>query len=235
MHATNAAATPHAAVQLKAGAHSATRIVVSTFGALVAYAGIEHGIGEILQGPVAPGGLAIESWPGVKAFEILAGEPAMTVIPNVLVTGVMAVIVALALGIWSVMFIERRDGGPMLIALSVLLLLMGGGFAPPLMGIILGIAATRIGAVSRRPPGDVTRAMGRAWPWLLGVGVLGYLALFPGLVVLSWLSGVSDPNLVLGLSAISFAALLLAPVAARARDRAQAAVRLGRDLTGASR
>jgi hypothetical protein len=48
-------------------------------------------------------------------------------------------------------------------------------------------------------------------------------ALFPGLVVASWLSGVSEPSLVLGLSGLSFAALLLAPVAARAHDRAEAA------------
>ena len=53
-------------------------------------------------------------------------------------------------------------------------------------------------------------------------GVLGYLALFPGLVVLSWLSGVSNPDLVLGLAAVSFAALLVAAVAARAHDRVQA-------------
>ena len=173
---------------------------------------------KVVQGPVAPGGLAIESWPNVKAFEILAGEPAMTVI-RLLVTGVLAVIVALALGIWSVMFVERRHGGLVLIALSVLLLLVGGGFAPMLMGIILGIAATRESVPSpavRRAPSH------ERWdplPLALGVGVLGYLALFPGLVVLSWLSGVTDPSLVLGLSALSFAALLLAPVAARAQDR----------------
>jgi hypothetical protein len=223
MHAIEAAASRSAAVKQDTHAPSATRIAVSTFGALVAFAGFEHGVGEILQGPVAPAGLAIESWPDVEAFEILGGEPAMTVIPNLLVTGVLAVIVALAIGIWSVMFVERRFGGLGLIALSVLLLLVGGGFGPPLMGIVLGIAATRIGAVSSRRPGGVARAMGRVWPWALGVGVLGYLALFPGLVVLSWLSGVSDPSLVLGLSALSFAALLLAPVAARAHDRAEAA------------
>ena len=65
--------------------------------------------------------------------------------------------------------------------------------------------------------------------------MLGYLGLFPGLVVASWLFRVSDPNLVLGLSAVSFAALLLAPVAARAHDRAEAADRSGRDATETSR
>ena len=219
MYAYREAVTGEVAVKEKTSATSATRIVVSTFGALVAFAGIQHGVGEILQGPVAPAGLAFEAWPDVKAFEIFDGEPAMTLIPNLLVTGVLAVVVALALGIWSVFFVERRHGGLVLIGLSVILLLVGGGFVPPLMGIILGIAATRIGAISRRPPGGVARVAGRVWPWALGAGVAGNLGLFPGLVVLGWLFGVSDLSLMLGLTAVSFAALLLAPVAARARDR----------------
>ena len=77
-------------------ATSATRTVVSTFGLLAGLAGIEHGVGEILQGSVRPEGPVIESWPDSKAFEILGGEPALTVIPNLLVTGIAAVIVAVA-------------------------------------------------------------------------------------------------------------------------------------------
>jgi len=80
-------------------AANATRTVVSTFGLLAGLAGIEHGVGEILQGSVRPAGPVIESWPGSKAFEILGGEPALTVIPNLLVTGIVAVIVAVAVAI----------------------------------------------------------------------------------------------------------------------------------------
>ncbi len=42
---------------------SARRLVISTLGGLVGLAGIEHGIGEILQGSTAPAGLFILSWP----------------------------------------------------------------------------------------------------------------------------------------------------------------------------
>jgi hypothetical protein len=35
----------------------ATRVVVAVLGALVGLAGIEHGVGEVLQGPVRPAGL----------------------------------------------------------------------------------------------------------------------------------------------------------------------------------
>lgn len=199
--------------------NSATRIVVSTFGVLVALAGIEHGVGEILQGSVRPEGLAFESWADSEAFEVLSGEPAMTIVPNLLVTGILAVIAAVAVGVWSLGFVERRNGGLVLILLSVLLLLVGGGFGPPLIGVIIGIGATRIGAPSGRRPGRVFRALGGAWAWILAIGVLGYLSLVPGTVVLSAVWGVDNPGLVLGFTAVAFAGLILALVAARARDR----------------
>jgi hypothetical protein len=198
---------------------AATRIVVSTFGVLVALAGIEHGVGEILQGSVRPAGLAFESWADSEAFEILGGEPAMTIIPNLLVTGILAVLVAVAVGIWSVGFVDRRRGGLVLILLSVLLLLVGGGFGPPLIGIVIGIAATRIGAISGGRPGPVSRALGRVWAWILGIGVLGYLSLVPGTIVLKEVWGVDNAGLVVGFTAVAFTGLILALVAARARDR----------------
>lgn len=37
--------------------NNSTRVVASTFGALAALAGVEHGIGEVLQGNVAPAGV----------------------------------------------------------------------------------------------------------------------------------------------------------------------------------
>ena len=42
---------------------NATRATVSTLGVIMGLGGIEHGIGEILQGNIAPKGLAILSWP----------------------------------------------------------------------------------------------------------------------------------------------------------------------------
>jgi hypothetical protein len=53
---------------------NATRLTVSTFGAIAALAGIEHGIGEVLQGNKAPEGIMILSWPDSELFEILAGS-----------------------------------------------------------------------------------------------------------------------------------------------------------------
>ena len=68
---------------------------------------------------LVPPAYLIQSWPDIEAFAILAGEPALTVLPNLLVSGVLTVIIAVALAIWSVAFVQRRGGGPVLILLSV--------------------------------------------------------------------------------------------------------------------
>ena len=44
------------------------------------------------------------------------------------------------------MFIGRKHGGLVLILLSVALILVGGGLGPPILGVIVGFAATRINA-----------------------------------------------------------------------------------------
>ncbi len=47
---------------------NATRVTVSTFGTVAGLAGIEHGVGEMLQGNVAPDGMMILSWPESDLF-----------------------------------------------------------------------------------------------------------------------------------------------------------------------
>jgi len=162
---------------------SAARTTLSTFGAIVGMAGLEHGVGEILQGNVAPSGFVIESWPDVGAYEILAGEPAMTIIPNLLLSGILTVFLSIIFTIWAVMYIEKKNGGRVLILLSFVLLLVGGGFGPPVMGFILGGTGTR---VSSPPEWKAGRGiLARLWPLLFVAGIIGYLSLWPGLVILS--------------------------------------------------
>ena len=110
-------------------------------------------------------------------------------------------------------------GGLVLIGLSLLLLLVGGGFGPPLIGVIAGVAATRMGREGHRRPGPVRTVLARVWPWLLGAGLVGYLSLVPGIVLVSRFTGFDDPLVVAGLTVLSFTGLILALVAARAHDR----------------
>lgn len=76
---------------------AATHTVVGVFGVLAALAGVEHGVGEIAEGPVRPEGMVIRSWPEHPAFDVLDGEPAMTLVPDLLVSGVVTVLVSVAL------------------------------------------------------------------------------------------------------------------------------------------
>ena len=223
MATATAARRPGERVGNPASGRGATHVAVGVFGTLVGLAGVEHGVGEILQGPVRTDGPFILSWPDAPALEVLSGEPAMTVISNLLVTGILAVAVGLAVVIWSVRFAGRPHGGLVLIGLSVLLLLVGGGLAPPVMGVAVGAVATRVGAAPGRPLGGFVRNIGSLWPWFLAFAVLGYLGLMPGMVLASvW--GVASETLVIGLAVFAFTNLALALTAAWAHDRVQASM-----------
>lgn len=120
---------------------SKTRVAASAIGIFTGLGGASHGPGEMLQGNVAPSGLVIEAWPELTA---LAGEPAMTIVPNFLVTGVLTIIFGLLVAIWAAKFVQRKHGGLFLILLSVIMLLVGGGLFPPVFGVAAGIIGTRI-------------------------------------------------------------------------------------------
>ena len=167
---------------------SATRLVATWFGVAAGLAGIEHGYFEVLQGNVRPDSLMIASMgPPCDPERIWnACEPAMTVIPSFLITGILAIIAGLAVLIWAAAFVQRRKGGVVLILLSIVLLLVGGGLFPPLIGIIGGAAGTRINAPLSRKAGRLSGRMlsvlARLWPWplviflvwLLGQWIVGY-------------------------------------------------------------
>lgn len=120
---------------------SRTRLAASTVGVFAGLGGASHGPGEMLQGNVAPSGMMIEAWPELT---VLNGEPAMTLIPSFLVAGVLTVIFGLLVAVWAFKFVQRRHGGAVLILLSLVMLLVGGGLFPPVFGFAAGIIGTRI-------------------------------------------------------------------------------------------
>jgi hypothetical protein len=163
----------------------ATKTVAMWFGIAAGIAGIEHGVFEILQGNTQSEGLMIASMgPPCVPEEIWnACEPAMTIVPNFLITGILAVIIAMLILVWSLAFIQRKPGGLMLILLSIALLLFGGGLFPPLIGIVGGIAGIKINKpLTDKKFGSVTRFGAKLWPWplviflgwILGQWVVGY-------------------------------------------------------------
>lgn len=201
------------------GTGSATVTTVRVLGALVAFTGVEHGVGEISQGPAAPPAMVFESWSHVAAFDPLSGEPAMSLIPNLLISGVLSVLVALVLGGVALGYPAGPYSGALLLGLSVVLLVVGGGFGPPLLGVLTGLLATRIDGPPSRRPGPATMRGARLWPWPLLVAVGSFLGLVPGTALLYAASGWDLSALVIALAVAAFTATALAMWTARARDR----------------
>jgi hypothetical protein len=201
----------------------AVRVVAASLGCIAGFGGPEHGVFEIMQGHVRPDGLMIASiGPPCDPEKVWnACEPAMTVVPSFLITGILATIVGILTMVWAIAFVHKtRIGGPVLIGLSIALLLVGGGLFPPFIGIVGGLVALFIHAPPRREPGPVSRFFAVLWPWplvafftwLFGQFVIGYFV-----NDLLRESGFLIPLLILGLMA-------LAIVSAFARDAQREAV-----------
>jgi hypothetical protein len=118
-----------------------TIAVASILGIFAGIGGASHGPGEILQGNIAPSGIIIEAWP---ALTLLAGEPAMTLIPSFSVSGILTVITGAAVTTWTATRIQGKSGPLVLISLSMIMLFVGGGLIPPPLGVVAGIIGLRI-------------------------------------------------------------------------------------------
>jgi hypothetical protein len=213
---------------------SATRVVASTVGALVGLAGIEHGIFEILQGNVATGGFMIDAIGPAQKLWAYGGEAAVTIVPNFLVTGILAVIVGLGVTVWAAAFVHRQRGGLVLLLLSALLFVVGGGFAPPIfLGIPAGLTATRIGKPlrfwRRVLRGGTSRFLSKTWLGILIAFVLCFV-ISVEIIIFGWpLTAFLDAEAALGaLTGFAFGYLglmLLSIVAAFTHDVEQRADR----------
>ncbi len=89
---------------LKGSIAIAVASVLSTFAGIN---GASHGPGQILQSSIAASAIIIKGRPELM---ILAGEPARTLVPSFSVSGIVTVIIGLAVKIWAPMHIESKKG-----------------------------------------------------------------------------------------------------------------------------
>lgn len=167
---------------------SAARIVAPIFGVLSGIGGLTHGVGETLQGNVAPSGIIINSWTQGPIATNMGGEPGMTIVPNLLITGILTIIFSLAVIVWSAAFVQRKRGGLILILLVIAMLLVGGGFGPIVIGVLAGVAGLGINAPHtrwrKRLSGSFGRILAKLWPWLFGICLIDSLFLIIGSLIL---------------------------------------------------
>lgn len=157
----------------------ATKAFSSTLGILVGLAGIEHGYFEFLQGNVRPDSIMIDAIGPAQRFWEYGIETALTIIPNFLISGILAMIIGFLVVIWAYAFVERKFGAAVLLILSITLFLVGGGFAPIFLTILAFIAASSINKPhtwwQSRSPAIARRLIARLWPWSLIVSVLAFV------------------------------------------------------------
>lgn len=117
-----------------------SRPAASTIGAIAGVIGLRHGYYEILQRDKPLNGILFDAISGTSFSNVptsqWTGWPAMTIVPNFRITGIFAILASLMVMAWSALFIHRKNGGLIQGLLSILMLLVGGGFIPPLLGII---------------------------------------------------------------------------------------------------
>lgn len=203
-------------------ARSAARTVSSLFGVLAGVGGLTHGIGEVLQGNVRPDGIVIDSWTQGPIASNMGGEPGITLVPNLLVTGLLTILASLAIVIWASLFVQKKHGGRILIGLSIAMLLVGGGIGPPLIGILAGVAGTGINAPlagwRRRLPAGWRHFLAALWPLLFLVAAISGLFLVIGSLILVYVFDLDNAELFLNTFYVTVFSLLLTVLAAPLYD-----------------
>ncbi|WP_152031839.1 hypothetical protein [Longilinea arvoryzae] len=150
----------------------ATGKVAAWLGIAAGLAGIEHGYFEILQGGARPESLMIASMgtPCIPEQAWNRCEPALTLLPTFLVTGIAALILGLVILVWSAAFLRRKSGSWILMGLCGALLVCGGGFFPPLIGLVGGLCGLAIHKpLDTGAPGKFIAFAAKIWPWPLAL------------------------------------------------------------------
>lgn len=188
--------------------NKATTTLFLTLGTLAGLMGLEHGIGEVLEGYRPTESLFILSWSNSAFFEIMSGEPAMSIIPNYLFTGLAAILFScIFLVVMAKLSLDRKPVR-LLFALLVLMLLSGGGFGPPILGIIAVLISRKTNAPLRtwsRLPSKFHSVLSRLWPWSFGLCLAGWLMLFPGAALIVFFTGIDNALLMIVPILIAFA------------------------------
>jgi hypothetical protein len=163
------------------------KVLAVVGGFLAGVGGFVHGIGEVRQGSSSPGGIVFDSWTTGGIANNLGGEPAMSVVPDLLVSGLLTLCISIAVALGALRLADQRYGGSGLATLSVLMLLVGGGFGPPVLGLLAALVLGAAHGTRRHAAtwtrGRVGRGVGAAWPTLFWLCLTDYAFLTLGSVL----------------------------------------------------
>jgi hypothetical protein len=159
-----------------------TRILGSALGILVGIGSAEHGLLECMQGFHRTPGVLVNAlgaghtWTTWKQ----GGEGAFTLLPNFLITGIVAGTLGVAMIALSVRFLGRQRGPLMFLLLGSASFLTGGGVAQVVFIILTwGVASrihTSLGFWQRLTSEKLRGTACALWPWTLTASIFLFLA-----------------------------------------------------------
>ena len=163
---------------------------------------MNHGFFEILQGNVPTGGLFISAIGEAQKMWPHGNELAFTLIPNFLMTGIAAMIVGLAIIIWSLGFVHKKNGPVVFVLLFILLLMVGGGVAQILFFPWIWLVSTRINKSltwwRKILSLKIQKPLGKLWLWFLIISS-ALLVFVLEIAITGFVPAVNDPDVVLSI------------------------------------
>lgn len=178
----------------------ARRITTIILGFALAMGGIHHGFFEILQGNTPTNGMFIESIGPDHRMWLHGNDPAVTLIPNFLYTGMASVVTGILIIFWTIFFIDKKHGPSIFLLLFILLTLTGGGIGHIPFFILSWAYATNtrsdLNWWKKNLPEKWKRNLAKVW---LPVTILSALFFITGLEisVFGFVPGTSDPEIIL--------------------------------------
>lgn len=220
----------------RCGVNSATQTITAMLGIVFGISGFGHGFFEVLQGYVPTNGLYIDAIGEAQCMWEYGKEPAFTLIPNFLITGIAAMLVSIAAIVWSAGFLHKKRGPLGFLLLFSLSLLVGAGVAQILIIPVIWAFSTRI----HKPlvfwrkvlTSGIRRVLSGLWIPFASLSVLFFLYVLQ-IAIFGFVPGVLDPDgirnaMLLALSA-GYVLFLLAYVSGFAYDIGKGGVQNEKD------
>ena len=206
---------------------SAMRRLAGLCGVLAGLGGVTHAVGEVRQGNGSLDGLVFDSWVDGRLAANLGGEPAMTALPTTASAGI-ATFVASAAVIACSLVVLRGYAGGVLIALSLVMMVVGGGFGPPILGVLAGGVAIGAGSPLRRwrslLDGSLGRRLAALWPTLFWLSAANAVLLVVGSLIMGYVLDIAVPDVFVSslfLAVLALPLATLAGLATRVRDASE--------------
>ena len=180
----------------------ATRLITSIFGVALAIGAFHHGFFEFLQGNTATEGILIQAIGEQHRYWVHGTEEAITIIPNFLFTGLLAMAISVFAGVWSVKYINTKHGSSVFLSTFIVLTLVGGGLAHIAFFLPIWGYSTRINKSldfwSKLFPKNVRRILGQIWPFSAAIVVISFIIALE-ISIFGYFPGVDNPELILAI------------------------------------